>query len=234
MKVIIVEDERLYLDALAETLHSRSIEVAGRASTFDDALRVVNESACDVALLDVRLSKQEADGGLRIAAELRRLYPDVGLLVLSGFDEVAYVERLMNLEGGQGSVGYLLKERVGDVDELAGALARVAAGEVVIDPYLIRRLMARPRRRDPLDALSPYETRVLSLVAEGRSNLRIAQELDIKISTVEKHLSAITSKLGLRPTDGLERRSVNVRVLAAMKFLRRGSAGPGAPQNPPH
>jgi DNA-binding NarL/FixJ family response regulator len=229
-----VEDERLFLDAVAEALHSRSIDVAARAATLDEALRAVDESAPDAAVLDIRLPPGYTDEGLRVAEELRRRYPDVGLLVLSAVGEVAYVERLLNLEEHSRSVGYLLKNRVGDVNELAEALNRVAAGEVVIDSNIIDRLMARRRRQDPLDALSPHERRVLSLVAEGRSNLGIAQHLGVKISTVEKHLSAITSKLGLFAVGGRDRRDVNVRVLATLAFLRgsRAASPPPAGQDP--
>lgn len=231
MRVVFVEDERLFLNAVAEAMLSRSIEVAARATSLDEALRAVNESAPDAALLDIRLPPDYTDEGLRIAEELRRRYPDVGLLILSGVAEVAYVERLLNLEEHSRSVGYLLKDRVGDVDELAGALNRVAAGEVVIDSSIIDRLMARRRRQDPLDALSPHERRVLSLVAEGRSNLSIAQYLNVKISTVEKHLSAITSKLDLLAINGRDRRDVNVRVLATLEFLRSsGTAVPAGRQ----
>lgn len=211
---------------------SRSIEVAARATSLEEALRAVNESAPDAALIDIRLPPDYTDEGLRIAEELRRRYPDVGLLILSGIAEVAYVERLLNLEEHSRSVGYLLKDRVGDVDELAAALNRVAAGEVVIDSTIIDRLMARRRRQDPLDALTPHERRVLSLVAEGRSNLSIAQYLNVKISTVEKHLSAITSKLGLLAINGRDRRDVNVRVLATLEFLR--SSGPARTRRPNH
>jgi DNA-binding NarL/FixJ family response regulator len=232
MRVVIVEDERLFLDAVAEALLSRSIEVAARVASLDAAVRAVNESAPDAVLLDIRLPPGYTDEGLRIAEELRRRYPDVGLLILSGVVEVAYVERLLNMEEHSRSVGYLLKDRVGDVDELVEALCRVAAGGVVIDSYVIDRLMARQRRQDPLDALSPHERRVLSLVAEGRSNLGIAQHLGVKLSTVEKHLSAITSKLGLLAIDGRDRRDVNVRVLATLEFLRSSGANIPGRQHP--
>jgi len=107
MKVVIVEDQRLYLDAVAEALKTRSIEVAGRATTFDEALQVINESACDVALLDVSLPPDYTDEGLRIAEAARRSYPDVGLVILSGYAKLSYVERLINIGGAQGAVGYL-------------------------------------------------------------------------------------------------------------------------------
>jgi DNA-binding NarL/FixJ family response regulator len=150
----------------------------------------------------------------------------VGLLVLSAHAEVAYAERLLNLEERSRSIGYLLKDRVGNVDELVDALNRVTSGEVVIDPSIIDRLMKRRRWQDPLDALSPHERRVLSLVAEGRSNLGIAQRLGVKISTVEKKLADITAKLGLPASNGLDRRDANVRVLATLTFLRSSGGAP--------
>jgi DNA-binding NarL/FixJ family response regulator len=221
MRVVVVEDEHLFLDAIAAALQSRAIDVAARATNLDEALHAVNDNAPDTVLLDIKLPPTRTDEGLRLAEEIRRRYPDVGLLVLSAHAEVAYAERLLNMEEQSRSVGYLLKDRVGNVDELVDALTRVTAGEVVIDPSIIDRLMTRRRRQDPLDALSPHERRVLSLVAEGRSNLNIAQHLGIKISTVEKHLSEITSKLGLLAFSGRDRRDANVRVLATLEFLRR-------------
>jgi DNA-binding NarL/FixJ family response regulator len=226
MKVIIVEDQRLFLNALADALDSRSIAVAARATTLEQALHAVDNTAPDAVLLDIRLPPTHTDEGLRVAEEIRNRYPDVGLLILSLYAEVSYAERLLNIEEHSRAIGYLLKERVGNVDELIESLKRVAAGEVVIDPYIIDRLMARQRRQDPLDALSPHERRVLSLVAEGRSNLSIAQHLNSQISTVEKHLSAITHKLGLTALGGRNRRDVNVRVLATLEFLRSAPSAP--------
>jgi DNA-binding NarL/FixJ family response regulator len=233
MRVVIIEDEQLFLNAIAEALLSRSIDVAARAANLEQALQAVNDSAPDAALLDIKLSPANTDEGLRVAEEIRRRYPDVGLLVLSAHAEVAYAERLLNLEERSRSIGYLLKDRVGDVDELVDALNRVTSGEVVIDPSIIDRLMKRQRWQDPLKGLSPHERRVLSLLAEGRSNLSIAQILGVKISTVEKKLADITTKLGLPASNGLDRRDANVRVLATLTFLRSGGSPahrPGAGQ----
>jgi DNA-binding NarL/FixJ family response regulator len=224
MNVVIVEDQPLFLDAIAEALASRSVHVAARAATVDEAVHAVDESAPDAALLDIRMPPTYTDEGLQVAEELRRRYPDVALLVLSSYAEVEYAERLLNLDEHSRAVGYLLKERVGTVGDLIDALHRVVAGDVVIDPSIIDRLMARRRRHDPIETLTPHERRILSLVAEGRSNLGIAQHLGCQISTVEKHLSAITGKLGLLGIDRRDRRGVNVRVLATLEFLRSGSA----------
>ncbi|MEU5266454.1 response regulator transcription factor [Amycolatopsis sp. NPDC021455] len=218
MRVAIVEDEPLFLDALATSLAGQHVDVVGRARDADEALAVIDRTAPDVALLDIRLPPGFTDEGLRLAERVRATYPSVGLLVLSSYAEAAYAERLLGIEQGTGAVGYLLKERVGDVAELLDALHRVAAGDVVVDPYVITRLMSRRRRHDPLAALTAHERRVLSLVAEGRSNLGIAQETGCRITTVEKHLTAITGKLGL--TQVADRRSVNVRVLATLEYLR--------------
>jgi DNA-binding NarL/FixJ family response regulator len=226
MRVVIVEDEKLFLNAIAEALLSRSIDVVARAANLEEARRAVNDSAPDAALLDIKLSPAGTDEGLRVAEELRRRYPEVGLLVLSAHAEVAYAERLLKLEERSRSIGYLLKDRVGNVDELVDALNRVTKGEVVIDPSIIDRLMTRRRRQDPLEALNPHERRVLSLVAEGRSNLGIAQLLGVKISTVEKKLADINIKLGLPVSNGLDRREANVRVLATLTFLRSSGGAP--------
>jgi DNA-binding NarL/FixJ family response regulator len=124
------------------------------------------------------------------------------------------------MPGESRALGYLLKDRVGNLDELIDALRRVGKGEVVIDPQLIRTLMTGPRQKNPLDVLSPHERRVLAMVAEGRSNLGIAEQMTCRVGTVEKHLSVITAKLGLGSLGEVKRRGVNVRVLAALAYLR--------------
>jgi len=226
VRVVVVEDERLLLEVLADALSGRQIEVVGRARTVADALQAVDNHAPDVAILDIRLPPDYTDEGLQIAEMLRERYPDVGLLVLSSHAEVAYAERLLAIEENSRSLGYLLKERVGNLTELVQALHRVAAGEVVIDPYVIARLMARPRSDNPLARLTAHERRILAMVAEGRSNLGIAQQLGSQISTVEKHLSVITDKLGLPSAGDRSRRGINIRVLAALAFLRSGERRP--------
>jgi DNA-binding NarL/FixJ family response regulator len=220
MRVVIVEDHGWLREALAEALPGRGVEVVGTAGDAGAALDVVDRVAPDVAILDIRLPPTYTDEGLRVAEILRDRYPEVGLLILSTHADAAFAERLLNLHEDARAVGYLLKERVGDLGEVVAALGRIAAGEVVVDPLIITRLMSRRRARDPLEALTPYERRVLALVAEGRSNLGIAQELGVQISTVEKHLTNITSKLGLPGAEGQDRRKLNVRVLAALTFLR--------------
>jgi DNA-binding NarL/FixJ family response regulator len=217
MRVVIVEDMGLLLDALATALTELGVEVAGRARDADEALRIVDEVAPDIAVLDIRLPPNQSDEGIRLAEQLRQRYPDVGLLILSAYAEIAYAERLMRL--GE-HVGYVLKERVGDLTALIDYMRRVQRGDSAIDNLIISRLMDRQRTKDPLAALTPHERRILALVAEGRSNLGIAQQLGCRISTVEKHLTAVTTKLGLASMSDVDRRGVNVRVLATLAFLR--------------
>jgi DNA-binding NarL/FixJ family response regulator len=224
VRVVIVEDHGLFREALTESLPGRGVEVVGTATDHGGAIAEIDRSAPDVVLLDIRLPPNFADEGLRVAEHVRARYPEVGLLLLSTHAEVAYAERLLNLQENSHGVGYLLKERVGQLSEIVDAVRRVAAGEVIIDPSLIDRLMARKRIIDPLETLTAYERRVLGLVAEGRSNLGIAQQLDVKISTVEKHLASITAKLGLSSLTNADRRGVNVRVLAVLTFLRSKAA----------
>lgn len=167
---------------------------------------------------------------VEIAELVRTDYPDVGLLLLSAHLEPVYAERLLAMADTPRAVGYLGKEHLGNLDELVDAFHRIVRGEVVIDSHIISRLMSRRRVKDPLEQLTPHEKRVLALVAEGRSNLGIAQHLGCKISTVERHLSTITAKLSLPQQTHHDRRHINLRVLATLTFLRSadrpGTAGP--------
>jgi len=217
MRAVVVEDEGLLLDVMVEALTGRGVDVVGRARDPDSAADVVAVTEPDIAILDIRLPPTFTDEGIQLAAHLRRRCPDVALLVLSSHAEVSYAERLLALDG---SLGYVLKERVGDLRQLLDLMARLVAGEVVIDPSIVDGLMTRRRLGDPLAVLTAHERRILGLVAEGRSNLGIAQQLGTRISTVEKHLSVITDKLGLPAAGDTTRPGVNVRVLAALTFLK--------------
>jgi DNA-binding NarL/FixJ family response regulator len=220
MRVGIVEDHLLLQDILTEGLRGRGMRVTGAAADVESATRLVDADPPDVLLLDIRLPPGHRDEGLHLAELVRARHPEVGLLVLSSQGEVGFAQRLLGMPGEARALGYLLKDRVGNLDELIDALHRVGKGEVVIDRQLIRALMSGPRPRDPLELLSPHERRVLALVAEGRSNLGIAEHMACQVGTVEKHLSAITSKLGLGSLGEVQRRGVNVRVLATLAFLR--------------
>ncbi len=168
---------------MVDALTLRGVEVVGRARDPSDALSVVTSTAPDIAILDIRLPPTYTDEGIQLASILRRRCPDVALLVLSSHAEVSYAERLLALSAG---VGYLLKERVGDLGQLIDVMRRLVAGEVVIDTLLVERLMTRRRAGDPLAALTAHERRILGLVAEGRSNLGIAQQLGTRISQASR------------------------------------------------
>lgn len=220
MRVGIVEDHLLLRDILTEGLRGRGMRVTVAAADVESATRLVDADPPDVLLLDIKLPPDHRDEGLRLAELVRARHPEVGLLVLSAQGEVSFAQRLLGMPGESRALGYLLKDRVGNLDELIDALHRVDKGEVVIDRQLIRALMSGPRPKDPLELLSPHERRVLALVAEGRSNLGIAEHMACQVGTVEKHLSVITAKLGLGSLGEVKRRGVNVRVLATLAFLR--------------
>ncbi len=230
MKVVIVEDQGFFLDLLTDALRGRSIDVVGCAGNLPEAMRLIDDTAPDLAVLDISLSRTRDDEGLRVAELVRADYPDVGLLLLSAHLEPVYAERLLAIEDTPRAVGYLGKEHLGNLDELVDAFHRIIRGEVVIDSHIISRLMSRRRAEDPLKQLTPHEKRILALVAEGRSNLGIAQHLGCKISTVERHLSTITAKLSLPQQTHHDRRHINLRVLATLTFLRSadrpGTASP--------
>ncbi|MGH3701507.1 MAG: LuxR C-terminal-related transcriptional regulator [Pseudonocardiaceae bacterium] len=171
----------------------------------------------DISLSLARIHDVE---GLRVAELVRTDYPDVGLLMLSAHVEPAYAQRLLTMEDNPRAVGYLGKEHLGNLDELIDAFHRIIRDGTVIDSEIISQLMSRRRVTNPLDRLTPYHKRILGLVAEGHSNLGIAQRLDCKISTVEQHLSTIFDKLGLAPETSHDRRRMNLRVLATLTFLR--------------
>ncbi len=231
MRVVIVEDQGFYLDLLTDSLRGRGIEVVGRASNPHEALRVIDDAAPDLAIVDISLSGATGDSahdveGLRVAERVRADYPDVGLLMLSAYVEPAYAQRLLDMEAAPRAVGYLGKEHLGNLDELIDAFHRIVRGAIVIDSEITRQLISRRRVANPLDQLTPYQKRILDLVAQGYSNLGIAQLLSCKISNVEQHLSAIFDKLGLSQPTGHDRRHINLRVLATLTFLR----GTGRPE----
>ncbi|MGH3915347.1 MAG: response regulator [Pseudonocardiaceae bacterium] len=226
MRVVIVEDKRFFLDLLTDSLRGRGINVVGCADNPSDALRVIDDTAPDLAVLDICLSEAQDEvgvrdeEGLRVAELVRASYPDVGLLMLSAYFQPVYAERLLAMADTPHAVGYLSKERLGNLDELVDAFHRIVRGEVVIDPHIISQLMSRRRIEDPLERLTPHQRRILALVAEGRSNLGIAQHLGCKISAVEWNLSTITEKLDLSRATDHDRRHINTRVLATLMFLR--------------
>jgi DNA-binding NarL/FixJ family response regulator len=195
-------------------LEESDLEVVGQAGDAEDLLRKVRAHKPDVAVVDVRMPPTHTDEGLRAAREIRAELPEVGVLVLSQYVEVAYARELL-AESAEG-LGYLLKDRVADIEALTDAVRRVGAGGSALDPEVVSQMLGRRRADDPLDELTPREREVLGLMAEGRSNAAIAAELVVTERAVEKHVTGIFSKLDL-PSSGEDHR----RVLAVLRFLDR-------------
>jgi DNA-binding NarL/FixJ family response regulator len=213
MRVAIAEDSVLLCDGLARLLTDSGFEVVAQCGTADELMLKVNSYELDVAIVDIRLPPTHNDEGLRAALEIREKHPSVGVLVLSQYVEVGLAMKLL-ADSAEG-VGYLLKDRISDVEQFVVAVRRVAAGGSALDPIIVSTLLARRRSDDPLAALTPREHEVLELMATGSSNQGIADALVITLRAVEKYVSSIFGKLGL-PSTGSESR----RVLAVLLFLR--------------
>lgn len=213
MRVVIAEDSVLLREGLARLLADSGFDVVGQAENGEQLLLKVRSYDPDVAIVDIRMPPTHTDEGLRAAHEIRAKHPRTGVLVLSQYVEPGYALELLqdNAEG----VGYLLKDRVADVDEFTAAVRRVADGGSALDPTVVSQLVGRNRRDDPLDGLTPREREVLGLMAEGRSNQGIAAGLVITERAVEKHVTSIFGKLRL-PAASADHR----RVLAVLTFLR--------------
>ena len=213
MRVVIADDEALLREGLARLLQDAGFEVAGRCGDADALLRMVDARKPDVAIVDIKMPPNEGDDGLLAAQEIRRRHPDVGVLVLSHYLDSRYAARL--LEEVPEGAGYLLKDRVSDIDAFVGALERVADGGSALDPEVVTGLLSRARDDGPLQTLTDREREVLERIAEGLSNQAIATEMQITLRSVEKYVSSVFTKLGL-PATGHEHR----RVLAVLQFLR--------------
>ena len=211
MLVVIAEDSVLLREGLARLLDEAGFDVVEAVPDGEQLLRAVAQHTPDVVVADVRMPPTHTDEGLRAALVIRRRWPGTAVLVLSQYVEERYATEL--LAGDTRRVGYLLKDRVADVDEFVEALRRVGGGGTALDPEVVSQLLARGRRR-PLDALTPREQEVLRLMAEGRSNGAIAAQLVVTEGAVEKHVSSIFTKLGLAPAEGDHR-----RVLAVLSYL---------------
>jgi DNA-binding NarL/FixJ family response regulator len=214
MRVVIADDAPLIREGVARLLTDNGVEVIGQVGDADALLRTVRDLDPDVALVDIRMPPTYTDEGLRAASEIRSRYPDTAVLVLSQHLEPDYALRLVEAEPER--VGYLMKERVGRIEELLDAVQRVAAGECVVDRAVVDELLTRQRRADPLEALTSREREILGLMAEGRSNQGICRALWLSPKTVETHIRGAFAKLGIReaPED-------NRRVLAVLAYLRR-------------
>ncbi len=213
LRVLVADDAVLLREGLVRLLQEGGCEVVAQAGDAPDLLRKVRAHKPDLAIVDVRMPPDNTDDGLRAALTIRGELPGTAVLVLSQYIEDQYAIELIG-EGHEG-VGYLLKERVTDVEALLEAVHRVAEGGSVIDPQVVSQLLGRHRREDPLELLSEREREVLGLMAEGRSNHAIAERLVISERAVEKHVTSIFSKLNLPPAEDDHR-----RVLAVLTFLR--------------
>jgi DNA-binding NarL/FixJ family response regulator len=216
VRIAIAEDSGLFRSSLVLLLRSLGSEVTASVASGTELLTAIRASPPEVVILDIRMPPTFTDEGIRTAREIRGLHPDVGILVLSTYAESSYASEL--LETVRSGVGYLLKDNVTDADALMESLARVAAGETVLDPAIVRRLLGRNRKASLTDALNERELAVLRHMAEGRSNLGIAKELFLSARTVETHVTNVFTKLGLTPSD-----TENNRVRAVLTFLRSAS-----------
>jgi DNA-binding NarL/FixJ family response regulator len=212
-RVVIAEDSVLLREGIVRLLEEEGFEVAGQAGDAEDLLRKVGAHKPDVAVIDVRMPPTHTDEGLRAARRIRAEHPGTAVLVLSQYVEEAYALEL--LSETTESTGYLLKDRVADIRSFVDAVQRVAGGGSALDPEVVALLLGRRRREDPLAALTPREPEVLALMAEGRSNLSMAEALVVSERAVEKHVTSIFSKLNLPPAAQDHR-----RVLAVLAFLR--------------
>jgi DNA-binding NarL/FixJ family response regulator len=213
VRVAIAEDSVLLREGLAMLLAGAGFDVVGQSGTADDLLLKVRSYAPDVVITDIRMPPTHQDEGIRAALEIRESHPGIGVLVLSQYIELGLAMKLL-ADSAEG-VGYLLKDRIRDVDEFLGAVRRVASGGSALDPILVSTLLSRERPDDPVQRLTPRERDVLELMAAGSSNQGIADKLVVTVGVVEKYVSSIFDKLGL-PTA----RSESRRVLAVLMFLR--------------
>jgi len=213
LRVVVADDSVLLREGLVRLLEESGFDVVGQAGDAEDLMRKVGAHKPDVAVVDVRMPPTHTDEGLRAAHRIRSEQPSTAVLVLSQYVEEAYALDLLSESTER--TGYLLKDRVADIDTFTDAVRRVAGGGSALDPEVVALLLGRRRREDPLEALTPREREVLGLMAEGRSNAAIAEALVVTERAVEKHVTSIFSKLDLTPTVEDHR-----RVLAVLAYLR--------------
>jgi DNA-binding NarL/FixJ family response regulator len=213
VRVVIADDSVLLREGAVRILEEAGIEVVGQAGDADDLLRKVRAHRPDVAIVDIRMPPTNVDEGLVAAETLRAELPDIGVLVLSQYVEESYAQRLM-ARGAEG-VGYLLKDRVADIDRFVDGVRRVAEGGSVLDPEVVSQMLGRRRPDGPLETLTPREREVLEAMAQGQTNRAISEALGVTERAIERHVTAIFEKLGLSAGDGGHR-----RVLAVLAFLQ--------------
>ncbi len=217
LRIVIAEDDPLLREGLALLLRAEGLDVVATADTAESVLAAIDEHKPDVAILDVRMPPTHTDEGVRAAVEARRRHPRLAVLVLSAYVEQSFATDL--LTGGVGGLGYLLKERVGRVEEFMDALGRVAGGGTAIDPEVVAQLFTRTRQDTRMERLSPREREVLALMAEGLGNSAIAGRLVVTDGAVHKHIRSIFAKLDLSPADQVDR-----RVAAVLHYLENARA----------
>jgi len=213
IRVVVGEDQPIVREGIVHVLQDSGFEVVGTAENARDLVRITGAQRPDVVVTDIQMPPDNTDDGLRAALEIRATVPSVGVLVLSQFLEDRYAMDLV-ADSAEG-VGYLLKENISDLRMFTEAVRRVASGGSALDPNVVARLVGRKRKAGPLDNLTPRERDVLELVAEGRSNAGVAQELVVSVGAVERHVTSIFDKLGLHQSPEQHR-----RVLAVLKYLR--------------
>ncbi|MFJ9579260.1 response regulator [Streptomyces sp. NPDC101191] len=214
MRVMLAEDSTLLREGLVRLLAEEGHEIRAAVGTAVELLAAVEADPPDVVVADVRMPPTHTDEGLRAALEIRARLPEVGVLVLSQYVEKRYATELLT-DGTGGGVGYLLKDRVAQVDDFLDSLDRVGQGRTAFDPEVVRRLLARSTHTDPLARLTPRETEVLAAMAQGHTNASLAGRLHVSQSAVEKHVNAIFDKLELTGrSEGYSR-----RVLAVLRYL---------------
>jgi DNA-binding NarL/FixJ family response regulator len=213
VRVVIADDSTIVREGIATLLERAGVDVAARAPSAEQLLRDVAEHEPDVAIIDIRMPPTFTDEGLRAAHEIRGRHPRTGIVILSQHVETGTATRL--LAESPERLGYLLKDRVEDVEEFAGTLRRVAAGGSALDPEVVAQLLASSRDSGPLKSLSAREAEVLALVAEGRSNKAIGGQLELSQRGVQKHVTAVFAKLGLAADE-----DDNRRILAVLEYLR--------------
>ena len=211
--MVVGEDQPIVREGIVHILQDGGFEVAATAQDARELVQKVKAYRPDVVVTDIQMPPDHTDDGLRAALEIRATQPTVGVLILSQFLEDRYAFDLV--AGGAQGVGYLLKEKVGDLRMFTDAVRRVASGGSALDPDVVARLIGRPRRNSPLDQLTKREREVLSLIAEGRSNAGVAEELVITVAAVERHVTSIFDKLDLRQSPEQHR-----RVVAVLTYLR--------------